>query len=176
MIDESLIQEYTGTSFNIEKIDGVSVMTFADNSNHKISNNIRTALVFAGDCTDCGSYTAAYDGANWGDILVLGLGMGILPQYIKENKSPTSVDVVDNNKELIDYVDWIDNSINVIEADAYSYSTDKKYDIIIDDLYWDESEVTQQDKQDLVDNYRDNVKVNGMIIMCITAQRTVKQE
>ena len=86
------------------------------------------------------------------------------------------MDVVDNNKELIDHVDWIDSSINVIEADAYSYSTDKKYDIIIDDLYWDESEVTQQDKQDLVDNYRDNVKVNGMIIMCITAQRTVKQE
>ena len=86
------------------------------------------------------------------------------------------MDVVDNNKELIDHVDWIDSGINVIEADAYSYSTDKKYDIIIDDLYWDESEVTQQDKQDLVDNYRDNVKVNGMIIMCITAQRTVKQE
>ena len=86
------------------------------------------------------------------------------------------MDVVDNNRELIDHVDWIDTSINVVEADAYSYSTDKKYDIIIDDLYWDESEVTQQDKQDLVDNYRDNVKVNGMIIMCITAQRTVKQE
>ena len=176
MIDESLIQEHTGTSFSIEKIDGVSVMTFADNSNHKIDNNIRTALVFAGDCTDCGAYYNMYNGANWGDILVLGLGMGILPQYIKENKNPTSIDVIDNNQELIDHVDWIDNSINVIKADAYTYSTSKKYDIIIDDLYWEESEVTQQDKQDLVDNYRNNLNVNGRIIMCITAQRATKYE
>ena len=50
MIDESLIQEHTGTSFSIEKIDGVSVMTFADTSNRKIANNVRTALIFAGDC------------------------------------------------------------------------------------------------------------------------------
>jgi|TARA_R100000479_G_C6384432_1_gene202426 hypothetical protein len=176
MIDESLIQEHTGTSFSIEKIDGVSVMTFADNSNHKIDNNIRTALVFAGDCEDCSKYYNMYKGANWGDILVLGLGMGILPQYIKENKNPTSIDVIDNNQELIDHVDWIDNSINVIKADAYTYSTNKKYDIIIDDLYWDESEVTQQDKQDLVDNYRNNLNVNGRIIMCITAQRATKYE
>ncbi len=176
MIHESLIQEHTGTSFSIEKIDGVSVMTFADNNDHKIANNVRTALIFAGDCEDCSKYYRMYDGANWGNILVLGLGMGILPQYIKENKNPTSIDVIDNNQELIDHVDWIDNSINVIKADAYTYSTDKKYDIIIDDLYWEESEVTQQDKQDLVDNYRDNLNVNGRIIMCITAQRATKYE
>ena len=109
MIDESLIQEHTGTSFSIEKIDGVSVMTFADNSNHKIDNNIRTALVFAGDCTDCGAYYNMYNGANWGDILVLGLGTGasgnrtnVSMAIVNVNASSSAYGVVSANFEFLD--------------------------------------------------------------------------
>ena len=80
------------------------------------------------------------------NVLVLGLGGGILPSFIYENYSDVIIDVVDNIQELKDiaykYFELpVSDRLNVIIQDAKDYvlSTNKKYDIIIEDLYKDDS-------------------------------------
>ena len=79
------------------------------------------------------------------NVLVLGLGGGILPSFIHDNYSDIIVDVVDNIQELKDiaykYFELpVSDRLNVIIQDAKDYvlSTNKKYDIIIEDLYKDD--------------------------------------
>ena len=52
----------------------------------------------------------------------------------KSVKNSTVVDVIENNTELINYIDFIDSNINIIEGDMYTYNSNKKYDLIIIDL------------------------------------------
>jgi spermidine synthase len=82
------------------------------------------------------------------NVLVLGLGGGILPSFIYENYSDVIIDVVDNIQELKDiaykYFELpVSDRLNVIIQDAKDYvlSTNKKYDIIIEDLYKDDGKV-----------------------------------
>ena len=82
------------------------------------------------------------------NVLVLGLGGGILPSFIHENYSDIIIDVVDNIQELKDiahkYFELpVSDRLNVIIQDAKDYvlSTNKKYDIIIEDLYKDDGKV-----------------------------------
>lgn len=70
-------------------------------------------------------------------VLVVGLGMGYIPHWIKTNTS-ASVHVIDNDEELIDNVTWLDESITIEHADAYSYLPASTYDLIIVDIYWKE--------------------------------------
>ena len=79
------------------------------------------------------------------NVLILGLGGGILPSFIHENYSDVIIDVVDNIQELKDiaykYFELpVSDRLNVIIQDAKDYvlSTNKKYDIIIEDLYKDD--------------------------------------
>ena len=100
--------------------------------------------------------------------------MGLLPQYIKENKSFVQViDVIDNNQEVIDYVTFIDNSINVIKADAYTYTPDKNYDLIIADLWW-HNQITGEMKDNLKNHYWDNINYNGRIYFPINPIAYIK--
>ena len=185
MIQESLITEYSGTTFSVTKVDGVSKLTFADNSDNYIENREHYGKIFMGDGPQVdpdnfyilGSvkHKRIFEGIpNYTNVLVLGLGLGLLPQYIKENKSFVQViDVVDNNQELIDYVDFIDSSINVINADAYTYTPDKMYDLIIADLWWD-NQITIAQKDSLNEHYEPHINYNGRIYYPIAPQSYIK--
>ena len=73
-------------------------------------------------------------------------------------------DVIEKNKEVIEYVDYLDDSINIIEADAYDYIPLKKYDLIIFDLWWKEKDVTLKIKNSLNKIYKKALTDNGKII------------
>jgi spermidine synthase len=101
-------------------------------------------------------------------VLVGGLGLGLIPEYLKTQENCSVVDVVEINNELISWVNsegFLDNTINIIEGDIYSYSTSNKYDLIIIDLWWDENEISEQNKTDLLANWSDNLNVGGKIIL-----------
>ena len=130
------------------------------------------AKIKTGSCDTCGhdDLRAAFNGATWGDVLVLGLGLGAVPQYIIENKSPSSVDVVEENAQIISTVTWLDSDINVINSNEFSYTTDKEYDIIICDIFAEPSDVTQDNKDTLFSNYNGNLKAGGRIIIPVTEE------
>ena len=76
------------------------------------------------------------------NVLVLGLGGGTFPSFIHENYSDVIIDTVDNIQELKDialkYFELpVSDRLNVIIQDAKDYilTTNKKYDIIFEDLF-----------------------------------------
>lgn len=181
MIDESLIQEFNGSDFEINKItkvvdadnsEVVSELKYKSDVIHKYYNKETEAKIKTGSCDTCGydDLRAAFNGATWGDILVLGLGLGVVPEYIIDNKSPSSVDVVEENAQIISTVTWLDSGINVINNNEFSYTTDKQYDIIICDIFAEPSDVTEDNKNTLLSNYSSNLKAGGRIIIPVTEE------
>ena len=133
--NENNIVAHTGTNFVIEKLtrkdeDGndytISKFKYIDDVLHCKFNHEIPAKLFAGDGGECCGWDVTaeqYDGVTWGDILYLGLYLGKTPDYIYKNKSVNSLDVVEADQEIIDYVGWIDNYITVIQHDERTYST-----------------------------------------------------
>jgi len=162
-IEESKIKEHSGNSFDITKTDGVSKIDFGNNE--WIENKEYYGKIFLGDCDPCTKLKALYDGFTFDKILIGGLGLGLLPQYAKEVKNCSVIDVIENNQELIDYIDYLEPPINIIKGDALSYTPNKKYDLILIDLWWKEEDVTQEIQDNIKNNYNSYLENNGKIII-----------
>lgn len=78
-----------------------------------------------------------YDQA-YGDVLLTGLGFGILAKAVAQKEGVNSVTVLELNKDVIDaYLahNQLDHNMRIIQADASTYTTDKKYDCLLPDHY-----------------------------------------
>lgn len=162
-IEESKIKEHSGTSFSVTKTDGVSKIDFGDNK--LIENDGHYGKVFLGDCESCKKMAVLYDGFSFDKILIGGLGLGLLPEYAKSVKNCSVIDVVENNQELIDYIDFLESPINIIKGDALSYTPSKKYDLILIDLWWEEEDVTQEIQDTIKNNYSSHLEASGKILI-----------
>ena len=164
------------TSYNTETGEfgstNISRFKYKQDVEHVYINVDAHAKVMIGECEGCG--VASYgklDDATWGDVLILGLGgFGVLREYIKNQKKPTSIDVVEEYQEIIDYVTWLNNSINIVCNDEWSYATLKKYDIIICDLWAESQDVLDNHKETLLNNYSDNLKAGGKLFIPLTGE------
>jgi phospholipid N-methyltransferase len=188
MFDESLIPVYDGTDFTITKeevvvsaseVDWVvnketkSILRYKDDQFHFYYNDDTFGRLLTGDCITCGwdsRIADLYSGLAWGDILVLGLGLGVLPEYIKVNKNPTSIDVIESDNEVITVVDWLSSDINVINANEFTYTPVKTYDIIICELWAENTDITQDHKDSLLANYSSHLKSGGAILIPINSE------
>tara|TARA_B100001113_G_scaffold50034_1_gene36357 strand:- start:2797 stop:3318 length:522 start_codon:yes stop_codon:yes gene_type:complete len=164
-IQENKIKEHNGTSFSITKKDGISILRFSDECS--IDNIEDYATIMLGECTNCEKVKELYEDFTYDKVLVLGLGLGLVPETLKVEKGCSVVDVIDNNQELIDYVDFIDESINVIKHDALTYTPDKKYDFILVDLWWGHEDITQEVIDNIENNYKPYLEDNGKILIPI---------
>ena len=164
-IQENKIQEHNTSSFNVKIVDGVSILKFSDET--FLSNTEDYAVIMLGDCVNCEKIKELYKDFTYDKVLVLGLGLGLVPETLKIEKECSVVDVVDNNKELIDYVDFIDDSINIIEHDAFTYTPTKKYDFILVDLWWGHEDITEEILNNIENNYKTHLEDNGRILIPI---------
>lgn len=181
MIDESLISAHNGTNFVIEKVTKkdendndytISEFKYKQDVIHNKFNSVKEAQVYIGECDGCSHFNESknqFTDVTWGDVLYLGLYMGLTPEYIYSNKTH-SIDVVESDQEIIDYVTWINNNINVIQHDEWTYVTSKKYDIIICDLWAEPDDIIQDHKTKLINNYTNNLKDGGKIIIPISGE------
>jgi hypothetical protein len=85
------------------------------------------------------SYDLAY-----GDVLLTGLGFGILALWLCNKPSVNSVTVIENSPEVIEIfkkTNGLPDNLKIINDDARTFATDKKYDGIFLDHYelqtWD---------------------------------------
>ena len=112
MIDESLITEYDGNNFTISKEDWVvntdgstqevSVIQYKNRVTAGGAENWEPCLsAYFNDCEGCNANTC-FDNITYGDVLVISLGLGSIPEYIQRNKNYTSIDVIEEDQ--IDYV------------------------------------------------------------------------
>jgi len=172
--DESLIPAYNGTNFVVEKITKyknaeeaytMSMFKYKADVLHSRYNHEKPAMQYVGDCESCGWNLDTYDEVTWGDVLYLGLYLGNTPDYIWNNKSVTSLDIIESDQEIIDYVSWIDSNINIIQHDEWTYTPNKEYDLILCDLWAMPTDITIDQKNALLSNYSSHLKNEGKIII-----------
>lgn len=165
-IDENKIKEYTGSSFTVKKTDGISKIIFSEKK--WIRNENEYAEVFLGKCSNCKKINKIYEGLSYDKVLVGGLGLGLIANYLKEKNNCSVIDVIDDNKELITWInskEFLHSDINIIEGNALTYTPNKKYDLILMDLWWDKSEITEDIKNTLKDNYLPHLNSDGKLLL-----------
>ena len=77
---------------------------------------------------------------SYDSVLIAGLGLGVMPYYIQENKECSIIDVVEINEDVIEAVNQLghlSSSVNLIEDDILTYIPTRNYDLIILDIWWD---------------------------------------
>jgi hypothetical protein len=83
------------------------------------------------------SIYSQYDLAH-GDVLLTGLGFGLLAVAISQKENVSSVTVLELNSDVIDAFlksNQLNNKITIISGDARTYTTDLKYDCLLPDHY-----------------------------------------
>jgi hypothetical protein len=177
IVDENLINVHNGSGFAVTKTSQVcefddsktkpdaATITFEDGASY---HNLDTeASCYFGDSSKC-SYWNCWENVTWGDVLMIGIHGGYKAQYIIENKNVTSLDVIDDNQDLIDYVDYIDNSITVTHtSDMSTYDSIKKYDLVIVQCYHWPSDYTSEIRDNLKTHYSSLLKEGGSVVVPI---------
>jgi len=140
-LDYNAIMSYEGVNFTIEnRCDDVlfyckdgfySESRYLDFMIDKLSGEYKTALVF-------------------------GLGLGVIPQWLANDKGAT-VDVIEKDEELVQVVnilDYLSDNVSISVGDAFDYTQDKEYDLIVFDIWFDEEKITEEVQLELNKKYK----------------------
>lgn len=117
-------------------------------------------------------YTTEVTDTEYSDILIIGLGMGVMPFVCKD---VSNVDVIEINQEIIDIVTDIShlNGVNIINADAFTYTPTKLYDIILIDIWECDDCISDLDIQmeTLINKYLPHIRGAGFVYIPINIKR-----
>ena len=102
-------------------------------------------------------------------ILVGGLGFGIVPYFLENRSNIKEIDIIENSLDVINAINEFGHlkNTNIIYDDFISYKTDKKYDLILADLWWMPYELTDEIKSKILDNYENNLTDYGGVFFPI---------
>jgi protein-L-isoaspartate O-methyltransferase len=94
-------------------------------------------------------------------ILIAGLGLGT-QAYVSQDFA--QVDVIESDQNIIDInnqLGYLNENVNIIKDDIFTFSTEKIYDIIVLDIWWKapEKEVSDQ----LIEKFLPHINVGGFI-------------
>ncbi len=102
-----------------------------------------------------------------GDVLIFGLGLGLIILPLLNDEDIKSVTVVELHQELIDTVSPIlnqfdeQNKLTVIQGDCFEYHTqipkEKKYDCIYGDIWIDINTENYEEMKDLTKKYKNKL-------------------
>jgi hypothetical protein len=102
-----------------------------------------------------------------GDVLIFGLGLGLIIIPLLQDEEIKSVTVVELHQELIDTVLPIlnqfdkQNKLTVIQGDCFEYHTqipkEKKYDCIYGDIWIDINTENYEEMKDLTKKYKNKL-------------------
>lgn len=97
-------------------------------------------------------------------ILVLGLGSGLIPYYLSSRCK--QIDVLEIDAELIEIIIWqnyLPSNINLIEGDAFKFTTTKKWDYIICDIFSGHETYNVEKTEILISKYTNYLNDNGYL-------------
>lgn len=100
-----------------------------------------------------------------GDVLIFGLGLGLIIFPLLEKESVKSIKVVELNQEIIDlvspYIKAKDthNKFSVVQGDAYEHHKidNKKYDCVYGDIWRDISTDNYEEMKTLTKNWKNRI-------------------
>ena len=94
-------------------------------------------------------------------ILIAGLGLGT-QAYVSQDFA--QVDVIEFDQNIIDInkqLGYLNENINIINDDIFTFSTEKIYDIIVLDIWW--SSPGEEISNQLIEKFLPNLEVGGFI-------------
>jgi len=168
---DSIIQDYSGTEFDVYKdSDGISFIKFSNGD--WIKNEAEYAEVLLGKCASCSSLLKDnFTGFEYDKVLVAGLGLGLIPNELSEVNKCSKIDVVEISQEVIDYHIFsghLNPMINLIHGDIHEHITSEKYDLIIIDTAWASNGITDEKFQALFLRFSSNLNAGGAMSSPIT--------
>jgi spermidine synthase len=105
-----------------------------------------------------------------GETLFFGLGLGLLILPLLNDPSVTKIDIVEIDANVIDYVYNkkikpldINNKINIINQNAFNFTTTNTYDYILIDIWSEKNQTAINDMNFLKDKFITNLNENGAI-------------
>lgn len=101
---------------------------------------------------------------DYNSVLFVGLGLGIFP-YLSQDTT-LEIDVVEINEDIITMCNNINHlkpNVNIINADIYNFVTDKKYDLIVFDIWNEKSLNFTQQTEELTALFANNLTLNGEV-------------
>ena len=104
-------------------------------------------------------------------VLIIGLGLGLMATYLQD-KCPL-IHIVELEQELIDIIQsnsYLSSNVTIFQGDIYTYITDEKYDLIVNDIYWDINDQFNINNQYLVSKFSNWLNPDGYIYTPIIGQ------
>lgn len=153
ILNHNLTDSVSGNSFSITKENGDIVLTFSNGE--YINDNFKYI-----------EYSNRIQDLTYDSILLGGLGLGVIPQYIAENKQCSTIDIIEINSELISTIqnmDYLDSSINIIQGDIFTFTPTQTYDLILLDIWWIADESFINVARTLVTKYNPYLNTGGNI-------------
>ena len=168
---DSNIQDYVGTNFSVyRREEGVAIIEF-NSTGFFVDNSEMYSEVLLGKCETCNPFFKnSFNGFSYDSVLVVGLGLGLIPQELSEVNKCSKIDVLEIDQEIIDYIissGHLNSDINLIQGDIYNYTTTETYDLIIIDTIWHEHEMSDEVYDLLVSRLLPNINTGGALYVPI---------
>ena len=177
-IPDNNIRDYTGTNFSVYKREEGETIIKYNTSGDIIENNEMYSKVMLGKCETCNPFFKnSFNGFSYDTVLVVGLGLGLVPQELSEVNKCSKIDVLEIDQEMIDYTissGHLNSDINLIQGDIYNYTTTETYDLIIIDTIWYEHEMTDENYELLENRLLPNINTGGALYVPIKNKFLVK--
>ena len=177
-IPDNNIRDYTGTNFSVYKREEGETIIKYNTSGDIIENNEMYSKVMLGKCETCNPFFKnSFNGFSYDTVLIVGLGLGLVPQELSEVNKCSKIDVLEIDQEMIDYTissGHLNSDINLIQGDIYNYTTTETYDLIIIDTIWYEHEMTDENYELLENRLLPNINTGGALYVPIKNKWLVK--
>lgn len=98
-----------------------------------------------------------------GDILFVGLGSGLMYNEWKNDEGVTSFEAIEIDKEIIDINIGLGNDMIYHNVSAFDFKSDKKYDIIILDIFHKKVKDYEKLQEQLFRLYQPMLKEDGIL-------------
>ena len=176
-----ILEERTGRRFSIEYREATLEDCRLENDRCLLSFNFRTHFdlrpgIYTYLCEDdeyimsdtsCEIFTNVdFISHAHGDVLIGGLGLGILPMILKELDRVNSVLILEKKKEVIDLV-WpqlgLPRHIEVVNADVFEYAPNNLYNTIYHDIWSDIDNAAEKEMHILKKKYKPCLKAGGWL-------------
>ena len=98
-----------------------------------------------------------------GDVLVAGMGMGMILLAMQDRPEITSITVVEISQELHDFIRpnlKLNDKVNIVISDIHDYIPDRKFDTVYCDIWNDISSDNYEEMNDLSYKFKDVPKVS----------------
>jgi hypothetical protein len=103
-----------------------------------------------------------------GDILIGGLGIGLILKLIENKKEIDSIDVIELESDIINMVKRqvpLSDKINIINSDIFTVKPQRKYDIIYIDIWTFVTAKNYPECKELRRKWKKYLKKNGKILI-----------